>query len=165
MFKLSVFRSNPGMREILLSAPRNKRVYIIIAFLAFASFLAACSPASAGRLQVNHVWARPGLAGGNSATYFVIENGTGTDDTLLSASSDVASAVELHMTSMQDGNMQMMHQEAVPVPAGETEFKPGGLHVMLIGLNQELSPGDTFSLTLDFATAGEMPLQVVVAEP
>lgn len=154
-----------GMREILHSVQRNKRVYITIAFLAFASFLAACSTASAGSLQVNDVWARPGLADGNSAAYFVIENRTGADDTLLSAFSDIAGAVELHMTSMENGNMQMMHQKEVQVPAGVTEFKPGGLHVMLIGLNQDLNPGDTFSLTLDFATAGEMPLEVTVSEP
>jgi copper(I)-binding protein len=36
---------------------------------------------------------------------------------------------------------------------------------MLIGLKQDLDPGDTFSVTLDFATAGEMPLQVTVSEP
>jgi copper(I)-binding protein len=36
---------------------------------------------------------------------------------------------------------------------------------MLIGLKQDLKPGDTFSLTLDFANAGAMPLQVTVSEP
>jgi hypothetical protein len=69
------------------------------------------------------------------------------------------------MTSMQDGNMQMMHQQEVPLPTGKTEFKPGGLHVMLIGLNQDLNPGDMFSLTLDFVTAGVIPLEVTVSEP
>jgi hypothetical protein len=126
--------------------------------------LAACAPAD-GQLQVTDIWARPGLAGGNSAAYFVIENATASDDTLLSASSDVAGAVELHMTSMEGGNAQMMHQQEVPVMAGKTEFEPGGLHVMLIGLKQDLKPGDTFLLTLDFATAGAMPLQVTVSEP
>jgi copper(I)-binding protein len=77
----------------------------------------------------------------------------------------VAGAVELHMTMMNEGNMQMAPQQEVPVQAGKTEFKPGGLHVMLIGLKQDLNPGDTFSLTLDFATAGEMSLQVTVSEP
>jgi hypothetical protein len=95
----------------------------------------------------------------------MIHNETAGTDTLLSASSDVAGAVELHMTSMQDGNMQMMHQQEVPLPTGKTEFKPGGLHVMLIGLNQDLNPGDMFSLTLDFVTAGVIPLEVTVSEP
>jgi hypothetical protein len=152
------------MREILHSAQQSKKVYIVVTFLVFASLLAACAPAD-GQLQVSETWARPGLSGGNSAAYFVVENRTASDDTLLSASSDVAGAVELHMTSMQDGNMQMMHQQEVPVPTGKTEFKPGGLHVMLIGLNQDLNPGDMFSLTLDFVTAGVIPLEVTVSEP
>lgn len=136
--------------------------FVLIA--ALVTVLAACAPSSSG-LQVNDVWARPGLAGGNSAVFFVIENETAGADTLLSASSDVASAVEMHMTVMQDGNMQMVHQQEVPVQAGKTEFKPGGLHIMLIGLNRELNPGDTFSVTLNFATAGSIPLDVTVNEP
>jgi periplasmic copper chaperone A len=140
------------------------KVRFLVVFSALAAILLACAPAD-GHLQVSDTWARPGLAGGNSAVYFVIHNETAGTDTLLSASSDVAGAVELHMTSMQNGNMQMMHQQEVPLPTGKTEFKPGGLHVMLIGLNQDLNPGDMFSLTLDFATAGVIPLEVTVSEP
>jgi copper(I)-binding protein len=136
----------------------------LILFTAFATVLIACAPAGS-QLQVTDVWARPGLAGGNSAVYFVIENDAVQTDTLVSATSDVAGAVELHMTVMQDGNMQMVPQQEVPVQAGKTEFKPGGLHVMLIGLNHDLNPGDTFSVTLDFAAAGAMPLEVTVSEP
>jgi periplasmic copper chaperone A len=141
------------------------KIRYIIVLLALAFALGACAPAEAGNLQVKDVWARPGLAGGNSAVYFVIENGTGADDILLSAASDIAGAVELHMTSMQDGAMQMMPQQDVPVPAGATEFKPGGLHVMLIGLEQDLNPGDTFSVALNFETVGEVLLEVTVNEP
>jgi hypothetical protein len=140
------------------------KVRFLVVFSAFAAILVACAPAD-GQLRVSDIWARPGLAGGNSAVYFMIHNETAGTDTLLSASSDVAGAVELHMTSMQDGNMQMMHQQEVPLPTGKTEFKPGGLHVMLIGLNQDLNPGDMFSLTLDFVTAGVIPLEVTVSEP
>lgn len=153
------------MREILHGAQVNKKVYIVIVLFAFATLLAACAPAGIGSLAVNEIWARPGLAGGNSAVYFTIENATGSADILRSAASDVAGAVELHMTVMQDGNMQMVHQQEVSVQSGKTEFKPGGLHVMLIGLNQDLNPGDTFSLTLNFAGAGAMPLDVTVSEP
>jgi len=137
----------------------------IVLILVFASLLAACGSVNNNTLQVNDVWARPALADGNSAVFFVIENKTAQTDTLLSVSSDVAKAVELHMTRMENGNMQMMPQNDVPVPQGETKFEPGGLHVMLIGLKQGLKPGDTFSVTLNFATAGAMPLEVTVQEP
>jgi copper(I)-binding protein len=133
-------------------------------FIALALLLSACGAAGSGELGVNDVWARPGLAEGNSAVFFVIDN-PGAEDFLLSASSDVAGAVELHKTIMEDGNMKMVHQMNVPVPTGETAFKPGDLHVMLIGLKDELKPGDTFTLALSFETAGEQILSVMVREP
>ena len=139
-------------------------VRLYFAFVVLALVLAACTASGSGELGVNDVWARPGLAEGNSAVFFVIDN-PGAEDFLLSASSDVAGAVELHKTVMEDGNMKMMHQMNVPVPTGETIFKPGDLHVMLIGLKNDLRPGDSFKVTLNFETAGEKTLDVVVREP
>ncbi|MBN1453306.1 MAG: copper chaperone PCu(A)C [Anaerolineales bacterium] len=137
------------------------KVRLSFVFAILAGVLAACGAAGSGKFQVTEVWARPGLAGGNGAVFFKIEN-PGAADLLLSASSDVADAVELHKTIMQDGAMQMVHQMNVPIPTGETVFKPGDLHVMLIGLKNDLKAGDTFSVTLTFQTAGERTLAVVV---
>ena len=138
------------------------RLYVVFFLLILT--LAACGASGSGELGVNDVWARPGLAGGNGGVFFVINN-PGPEDMLLSASSDVADAVELHKTVMQDGNMQMVQQMNVPVPTGETEFKPGGLHVMLIGLHEDLKSDETFTLVLDFKNAGEQLLTVAVQEP
>jgi copper(I)-binding protein len=134
-------------------------------FIALVASLAACQTASGG-LEVNDAWARPAASGGNGAAYFVIENGSGQDDALVSASADIASAVELHMTMVHGGDtMEMQMQENVAIPRGRTEFKPGGLHVMFIGLTRDLKVGDTFDLTLDFRDAGEMKVTVTVGEP
>ena len=140
------------------------KVRMSFVFTILAVVLAACGAAGSGELQVNDVWARPGLAGGNGAIFFVIDN-PGAADLLLSASSDVADAVEMHKTIMQEGNMQMVQQMNVPVPTGETVFKPGDLHVMLIGLKNDLKVGDTFSVTLNFEKNGEKTLSVTVREP
>lgn len=128
------------------------------------ALIAACTPAKSTSLHVKDAWARPGLSEGNSAVYFVIVN-PGVGDTLLWASSDEAQAVEMHKTIMEGDAMQMMPQEEVPVPGGVTTFEPGDLHVMLINLNHDLSPGDTFDVTLMFKTAGEMTFTVPVKEP
>lgn len=133
--------------------------------LLFAFFLSAC--ANAGEFKVMDAWARPGDAGNNGAVYFILSNATDTDETLLSASTDVASAAEVHM-SMMDANsvMSMKMQEAVPVPAQqEVIFKPGGLHVMLVGLIHPLKAGDSITLTLNFEKAGSMTIQVPIKEP
>jgi copper(I)-binding protein len=140
------------------------KVRLSFFFTILAVVLAACAAAGSGELQVNDIWARPGLAGGNGAIFFVIDN-PGAADLLLSASSDVAEAVELHKTVMQDDNMQMVQQMNVPVPTGETVFKPGDLHVMLIGLKNDLKAGDKFSVTLNFEKTGEKTLSITVREP
>ena len=139
------------------------KVRLVFIFAILAVVLPACAAAGSGELQVNDIWARPGLAGGNGGVFFVIDN-PGPADLLLSASSDVAEAVELHKTLMQGDNMQMVQQMNVPVPTGETIFKPGDLHVMLIGLKNDLKAGDTFSVTLNFQTAGERTLTVMVKD-
>jgi len=67
---------------------------------------------------------------------------------------------------LEGGVMTMVQQENVPVAAqSQVEFKPGGLHVMLIGLSQDLNPGDTFAIRLNFEKAGQITLDVPVSTP
>jgi hypothetical protein len=62
--------------------------------------------------------------------------------------------------------MQMVPQDSVKIAAlRKTEFKPGGLHVMLIDIQQDLNIGDTFPLTLNFEKAGEITINVPVQSP
>jgi len=129
-------------------------------------FLAACAaPAGNDSLEINDIWARPSLAEGNGVVYFLIDNSTGENDILLSASSDIAQAVEIHMSMMDNEVMKMMPQHEVSIPVGKTEFKPGGLHIMLIGLNDDLNAGDNFQITLNFQHAGAETLSVTVRNP
>lgn len=129
--------------------------------------LVVLSGCQAKALSVKAAWARPGNAGGTGAVYFVIDNPTGEDDALLGASSAAAGQVELHMSMMgENDTMSMAPQASVPVPAGEkVAFEPGSLHVMLIGLVNDLQPGDKIQLTLRFQTAGELSLVAEVREP
>ena len=140
--------------------------FTLPAILAIATLIfSACAPSN-GTLTVNDTWARPSSAGENGAVYFTIQNDTANDDALLSASADIASTAEAHMSMMDDqGVMSMSMQEAVQVPAGERiTFKPGGLHIMLFDLKQDLKIGDTFTLILHFKKAGEIAVQVEVRE-
>lgn len=104
--------------------------------------------------------------GNNGAAYMVISNSGEEVDRLVSASSNVAETVELHTVEEGDGGVMAMRQvEAIEVPAGgETTLEPGGFHVMLIGLTQDLTPGDTFNVTLEFETAGAMDVAFEVRE-
>ncbi len=119
-----------------------------------------------GELQVIDPWARPGTVGGNSAVYFTIDNPAAQADTLLSAAGDIAGEVELHLSKPgMDGVMMMEQQASVPVAGNSAVFfAPGGLHVMLIGLNQELLAGESFVLQLQFENRGEVTVTVPVEE-
>ena len=130
-----------------------------------AIIFSACAP-SKGMLIISENWARPAPKGQNGAVYFIMQNDTANDDALIGASTDIASSAEAHMSMQNDqGVMSMAMQGAVQVPAGESvTFKPGGLHIMLVILKQDLKVGDTFTLTLHFEKAGEIAVQVEVKE-
>jgi copper(I)-binding protein len=59
--------------------------------------------------------------------------------------------------------MKMEHVEALDIPAdGMLEMKPGGYHIMLMGLTQPLKEGDEIEITLTFEKAGEVKLKAKV---
>ena len=142
--------------------PRTNKLLWLLIFL--LGSLLGCR--AQGEVEFSDFWARPGLQGGNSAVFFDVTNSTDLDENILSASSNAAAAVELHKSSLVDDVMRMEKQESVHLPAREQVlFKPGGLHEMLIGLNDDLKVGDTFPVALVLGGAGEIILEVVVREP
>jgi copper(I)-binding protein len=120
-----------------------------------------------GDIKVTSAWARASAKMARAgAAYVTLENAGGTPDTLLSASAPVADKVELH-THIKDGDiMKMREVESIEVgPHAKVALKPGGLHVMLIGLKKPLEKGSRFPLTLDFEKAGKMTVEVTVEGP
>jgi hypothetical protein len=151
-----------------------------------ATVLVACGTASggaatAGKITISDAWARPATVamehnghdastkkdGPNSAAYMLIDN-TGDADVLLSVgvSSDVAAVAEIHQTKEENGLMTMNPQpNGVEVPANaQLAFKPGGYHIMLMGVKQTLAPGQRIKLTLKFKNNGDVSLDVPVRE-
>lgn len=138
-----------------------KRVFTILALTAI--ILSACG---AGDIETHEPWARAAMQGQNSAAYLMLHNHSANADELIGASSDIADAVEVHLSQMgPNGEMQMLPQESVPLAAGEEAlFQPGGLHIMLIGLKRDLKAGDTFQVVLHFKTHADITLEVTVQE-
>jgi copper(I)-binding protein len=81
----------------------------------------------------------------------------------VSASAPVANKVELH-THIKDGPVMKMREVAsIEVgPHAKVALKPGGLHIMMIGLKKPLEKGSHFPLTLTFEKAGKMTVEVTV---
>ena len=84
----------------------------------------------------------------------------------MAATTAVAKSVELHTMSMEGDVMKMRQLDAIELPKGAmVELKPGGLHLMLMGLKAPLKAGDTFPMTLRFEKAGEVVVTVKVEAP
>lgn len=98
-----------------------------------------------------------------TGAYVTLTN-SGPADKLVAAKSDVAMHTELHESLMVDGVMKMRAVESLDLPeGGKIEMKPGGLHIMLMGLNRPLEEGQIVPITLVFESGKEIlvetPLQ------
>ena len=139
----------------------------------FALFVAAAlstgafaQNANVGTISIGHPWARatPGAVK-NSAAFMVLVN-NGAADRLIAVSGDVAKDIQIHSMITEAGVMKMREIKALDIPAnGTAELKPGGFHVMLIGLKDGLKDGEKFPLKLKFEKAGEVTVQVTVEKP
>lgn len=99
----------------------------------------------------------------NSAAFMTLKNESSDIVRIISATSNVSEVTELHTHTEVDGVMQMRQIDAIEIPAdGMTQLKPGGLHVMLIGLTQNLAEGDTVEVTLNFEDGSDRLLEVPV---
>lgn len=141
---------NHGLRGLALAAA------LLFAPAAFAHDY------TLGPLTIDHPWARASVAA-NGAAYMTISTSGPEPDELVAAASPVAGKVELHTHVMEGDVMRMRPVKAIDVNVGEPAvLRPGGLHVMLIGLKAPLQEGETFPLTLRFERAGEITVDVAV---
>jgi copper(I)-binding protein len=116
-----------------------------------------------GSITIVHPYARSTAAGQVAGGGFLKLVNQGAADRLLSVSADVSKSVELHTMSMEGDVMRMRQVDPIDLPAGQTvELKPGGLHIMFIGLKAPLKQGDTFPATLRFEKAGEVKVEVKI---
>ena len=149
---------------------RGFEQHLGFAVLALLLLLACVSGALAhefkvGDLEIGHPWSRatpPGakVAGG----YFTVTNKGSAPDRLLSISSDISDKAELHEMGVKEGVMTMrMVSDGLEIPAGgKAELKPGGYHLMFVGLKRQPKQGEKFSATLTFEKAGSVNVEFLV---
>ena len=139
---------------------------------AAAGVLTACSPGkpaatdAASAVQVADALCRPPPTGRHTTGCYLTLTAA-ADDRLMSISSPVAGRVQVHESRMES-NMMMMHEVegGLALPAGQpVELKPGGDHIMLLGVADPLKDGDTVPLTLTFATAAPVEIAARVGQP
>ena len=113
---------------------------------------AACGDSPAGApVTVEEAWVQlPAVTGRPGSAYFTLgspyRNGR-----LIGLSSPAAERIELHETRTKDGISRMQPLESTAFgDIGEIEFRPGGKHAMVFGIDPALKPGDRISLTFTF---------------
>jgi copper(I)-binding protein len=142
----------------------------IMSILLAAAFAALAIPASAhsfsvGSLNIAHPWARATPKGATiGGGYLKITNTGTTPDRLVGGTSTVSKGFEIHQMSMENGIMKMRPlADGVEIKPGETvEFKPGGYHIMFVGLTRPLVKGEHVNATLHFEKAGTVKVDFVV---
>jgi len=143
------------------------------AILAVLAALATAAPARADSqmhdmhksdVRAVDAWARatPGAARAGAAFLTLTNQGARTRR-IVGAESDAAAKAELHIHIMDGTIMRMRKLDALDLPPGKSvTLKPGGHHVMLMGLRAPLKPGDRFGITLLLANGEKIPVSVAV---
>ena len=125
------------------------------------------STQTGSEVVVENAWARTSpMDAEMGAAYLVITSPV--DDAVVKADVDVsiATMTQIHETTMNDdGTMGMQEIDEIVLPAGEkVSLKPGGYHVMLMGLKQPLETGSTLMITLTLKSGSKLTVEAKVRE-
>jgi periplasmic copper chaperone A len=129
-----------------------------------AAFYCVAAMAQTGSVEIKDAWARATPGGvENGAAYLTLLSPTG--DRLTGVTSPVAEKTQLHQMTNDGGIMRMHEIAAIDLPPGQpVALKPGGLHIMFVGLKHPLQPGQAVPVTLQFEKGGTREVSAAVGK-
>jgi copper(I)-binding protein len=147
---------------VKLSNWRRDLLRAVLFTMALVAIAAASSETSG--VEVSGAWARATAPGAGVAAVYLVIQGGAAEDRLVSVKTTRAAMAQVHSVTTEAGVSRMREMgDGVVVPArGTVTFEPQGLHIMLMGLQTPLVPGESFIVTLEFATAGKREVEVQV---
>jgi copper(I)-binding protein len=119
-------------------------------------------------IHVKHARVNPIFAGMPvTAAYFTLRNKSDKDITLVAVSGSISERIEIHEHTMENGLMKMQEVvDGVVLPAGKKiRFKPGGHHIMIMDVNQDIKEGDIVELTLEFTDGSKQMVKAKAIKP
>lgn len=131
-----------------------------------AAWLAVASGCALAQTTVKEAWVR-GTVPQQQASGLFAEITSTKGGRLVAVSSPVAAVVEIHEMAME-GNVMRMRAlpEGLALPAGKTvTLRPGGYHVMLMGLKQQLKAGEKIPFTLTVEEADKTRETINIEAP
>ncbi len=125
--------------------------------------LLAALPAWA-QVTVEQPWSRATPPGAKIGVGFLrLKNAGAAAERVVGASTPAAARVEMHVTTRDGDVMKMRQVESFEIPAGgSVELKPGGAHLMLMGLQRPLAQGERVPLTLKLESSGALQVELTV---
>ncbi|HCG55963.1 MULTISPECIES: copper chaperone PCu(A)C [Brevibacterium] len=124
------------------------------------------SQASADSLSLDNAWVKA-ADDGMTAVFGELTNNSDKDINLVAAKYDDADMVQLHET-LEDNSGGMSMQEkkgGFTIPAGKSlSLKPGGDHIMVMGLAKPIKPGEEISLDLVTADQQTIPVTAIAKD-
>ena len=117
-----------------------------------------CQSAYADGIHLANAWLRATPGGMTSAAvYGSLINSSAVDEFVVSITSELAESAMLHRSVSRDGMTRMLHADEILVKAGsQVDFEPGGLHVMLMGLQKPFISGDAVPLRIKLKSGIEL---------
>lgn len=118
-----------------------------------------------GAIEIRQPWSRATPPTAPSAGGFLTITNTGTTpDRLIAAKSPAAGKVEIHEMKMEGDIMRMRElDKGLAIPPGATvELKPGGFHIMFMGLKEPFAKDTKVRVTLVFEKAGSVDVELIV---
>jgi periplasmic copper chaperone A len=130
--------------------------------LAGLALLASAAMAQQSPLIVQDAWVRATPGTDVAAAYLTLRNAGGSPVTVIGIESPIAMHAMIHETTTEGGQSRMRpYERLIVAPGSAVKFEPGGLHVMLHGLKQPLTVGQSVPLVVRLA--GGATLQVTAA--
>lgn len=135
---------------------------IVMAFPTSAGALAA-EPASR-KIVIEKQWARASIGTSRpGVAYLTIRNDGKTAAVLIDVATPAAARAEVHESNVAGGMASMLPSGPILIPAGgSVQLSPGGLHIMLIGLNRPLQEGGLLPISLQFKTGATITVDVPI---
>lgn len=133
---------------------------------AFAVLLFSAGSATAAEPPaIADAWIRATPPGARTAAAYLTITAGSAADRLLGGATPAAGAVEIHTHVAEAGMSRMVRLPELTLPVGEAvRLEPGGLHLMLLEVRGPLAAGTTVTLSLRFAEAGAIELEVPVVD-
>ena len=137
---------------------------IVSSLFSLAAMLSLPTLAQA-EVTVSDPWVRATVPGQQATGAFMVLQSTDNAQ-LLGASSSLSKQVEVHEMAMENDVMRMRQVEHIELPAGKAvELKPGGYHIMILGLDKQVETGSSVDITLHIQNAAGQKEEVNVTAP